>query len=487
MSTFSEKLGKLVNECNQNIYQISKSSGLDRTTIQKTVKGERLPSITFLESLYNYLNFSPVEKAQLNELYTIEKVGNSVYEARKCIKRMIENIADLDFSSLGSFPEKPIVKFPEFSQEVLVFNGQFAVNNIIRELLENEAYNENSPHISIIAPFEFTFLFDCLKQLYWKSKGHMSIDQILCLSRNPHANSDSNINLNILSNVLPFAFCAGNGYTPSYYYGEDIKNEIALAMPYYFITSKALVTFSSDFTTAIIYTNKDMIATYSKHFQKCLSQTTQFIKYHATLMDILTAYDKSHENSEQITSVIEPQPCFAKYYTHKMIEEHLRQEIPCRELIKEYLYSFYDTTDYYKGVVSYSCAEGIDFFVQTGILADLPPQYATPFTIEERKLFLTSLRNDIANDLCFSRITNPVKFKIPSFAMVEQHANNGLIFIAHYNNDSVSSFINEQSISDAFFDFFESLQETDLVYSKDETIHILDKYIKQLEDMTVTV
>jgi hypothetical protein len=100
-------------------------------------------------------------------------------------------------------------------------------------------------------------LYNCLYQLYWDSDEKITIEQIIRLQKKPHQQSP-NINLEILSKILPLALCIKNGYQP-YYFVADNLQDIESVMPYFICTGKRLITISDDFETAILYNNNDIL------------------------------------------------------------------------------------------------------------------------------------------------------------------------------------------------------------------------------------
>lgn len=58
MSKFSEKCKELLFENGSNVYRISKSASLERTTLQRMVTGKRLPNPEFLKSFCSALRLS---------------------------------------------------------------------------------------------------------------------------------------------------------------------------------------------------------------------------------------------------------------------------------------------------------------------------------------------------------------------------------------------------------------------------------------------
>lgn len=494
MSQFSDRLRLVLDESGTNIYQLSKNAKLDRTTIQRVLKGQRLPSISFIEKLCDFLRVSPLQRSELFELYTICKVGEKVYAGRKYIKDMIEHMATIHIKSDNVIIGQRTVTVDDNNENgIKTFSGQHSVHNLIRDVLEDEVFNEISPHIYLTVPFENTFLFDLLYQLYLNSNSSgtttgnnkkLLIKHIIQLSKNPMALQNSNNNLNVLSNILPYAFCEWGGYEPYYYYGNtEASKDINFVLPHYILTSKRLIQLSADFNTAVLCDNPEILNIYRAGFEKCLLQTSVLINQLGSCEEMLAAYLTANREAGQVTHVIEPQPCLAKYFTDQLIEDKLRKDLENRELIKPLVCQFYDNHKQYDIVpMSFFSIEGIEYFAKTGIIADLPPQYALPFSVSERKMLLLELRNDIADDTYFVRVINSSMFVISPLASVQLYSTNVLMIVA-INSDGMisSSFIKEKSICEAFLDFFESLPQSNLLYSKKETIRIIDEVIGGIE------
>ena len=488
MTKFSVKLKQLIEDSGINIYQLSKNAELDRTTIQRSITGARLPSHAFVKKLCDYLRLSPFERDELMVLYSIAKVGENTYAGRIHVKKLIEQIGELHLHGISYENIKKSARvFGDIEQEINVISGQYHVNNMLRDLLEEEIFTANSPHISLTIPFNYTYLFDCLQHLYLGYKDQAVIEHIVRLSKNSHNEQHKNVSLEMLSHVLPLAFCIGDGYRPHYYYAaETTVNDILVPMPYYLYTSKYLMTLSADFKTAILFNNGKIKDAYHNEFRKRLTQTVPFIQPLANCEDMVSAYWDTLSTFGQLTGVIEPQPCLARFYTHKLVDDHLRLDVPEREAVKQGLYAFYDRyeeiTDHLK---SFFSIEGLKHLVATGIMADLPPRYALPFTIEERKHLLMILREDIRKDSFKARLIDPSKFLISSLASIQLYKRNCLMFVAadSISGRSVACRIEEQSIYDAFLDFYESLPDSDLLFCKEDTLHILDEFIEQLGNM----
>lgn len=486
MSQFSEKLKFLIENSSTSIYKIAKNSGLERTTLQRSISGSRIPNINFVETLCDYLRLSPAERNDLIELYWKCKIGEKSYAERTYILDMLKQIATLHLiNNIGFKTNRTVNINSDINNSITVFSGEYNVNNMLRDILEDEVFNGDIPYICLTVPFNFSFLFDTLKHLYWGSKGKFSIKHLIILDKTPHTRSIYNANLETLSNILPFAFCVGDGYRPHYSYSDaDIAKINSLAMPFFLYTSKRLVTISSDFKTAILYNDINIRNVYSSEFQICFEQSFPFVHKLAECWDMVSTYIEALQNCGQVTHVIEPQPCFAKYYYHKLVDTHLRMDVYNREEVKEGLYNYYDSLHKFNSPMkTFFSTEGLAFMVETGIIADLPPRFALPFTVKERIYLLKSLRADIKTNDFIARVIDTTKLPVSSIASIQIYDNNSIAFIAADSDRCVSCFINEQSICDALRDFFEYLPESNLVYNKDKTLEVIDGFIHKLENM----
>lgn len=485
MSKFSDKLKMLIEESGLKIYKLAKEANLDRTTIHRSMTGERLPSLEFVKNLSNYLRLSPTEKIELFDLYSISKIGDTVYEQRKYIKEMIERIASIHTDGDNVLGKKALSVTGKINDENTIYQGQYIVNSLIRNVLEDEVVNNPSPKINITVPFKYSFLYDLLYQLYLGANGKINIKNIIRLRKTPLSLQYSNYNLEILSHVMPFAFSAGNGYQPYYFYDSyDSYGDISLLMPYYIITNTRVINLSADFKTAVLYNNQDIVNMHQEIFDNAIINSTPLTSQHVNCTDMLLSYLEATNNSGMITHVLEPQPCFSWYYTDNLMEQHLKQEIENRDAILKLLSHYYSGHKAYtRRPMSIFSIEGLNYFVNTGIIANLPTQFAIPFSVEERKRLLSKLKNDISNGIYEVYAANPSKFLIP-ICSIQIYNTKGMDLYSSNNNGTISSsLIEEKSIAEAFYDFFESIPDSDLVHNREETIRIIDSFTEQCNDL----
>ena len=102
MSDFSNKCREYLKDTGENVYQLSASSGLDRTSLQRMITGKRLPGIDFVRQFCDSLRINPSQRRELMELYKIEKIGKEIYYNRKYIQELLGVISSQQVISEGT-------------------------------------------------------------------------------------------------------------------------------------------------------------------------------------------------------------------------------------------------------------------------------------------------------------------------------------------------------------------------------------------------
>lgn len=92
MSDFSSKCREYLKNTGETVYQLSASSGLDRTSLQRMITGKRLPGMDFVRQFCDSIRINPSQRQELIELYKIEKIGKEIYYNRKYIQELLRVI-----------------------------------------------------------------------------------------------------------------------------------------------------------------------------------------------------------------------------------------------------------------------------------------------------------------------------------------------------------------------------------------------------------
>lgn len=102
-SKFAVYLEKLIDENGGNKAEISRNSGVDRTSIQKQLSGERKLNYKSVHTLAYYFNLTVDQRKEYFLLYDYQAKGDdgeAIYENRQAVSELLNDLATVKFSPL---------------------------------------------------------------------------------------------------------------------------------------------------------------------------------------------------------------------------------------------------------------------------------------------------------------------------------------------------------------------------------------------------
>ena len=103
MSVLSEKLSYFTEQKDQNIADLAKRSGIERSTLYQYLKGKRpLQNRAQLEALMSELHLTPDERTEVMEAYELARVGVKIYNRRRKVREILGSLLTVES---GSFEE----------------------------------------------------------------------------------------------------------------------------------------------------------------------------------------------------------------------------------------------------------------------------------------------------------------------------------------------------------------------------------------------
>ena len=488
MSQFSEVLKSLISASGISIYKLAKDAGVDRTLIHKALTDERMPSAEFVAKVSDALLLSPFEKRELQKSYEIKKIGVHRYTQRSQVKQLIELIAQTEnerriCTQNGALTPDQLIPLYEFADDAeKVQYGHYAINNLIRCVIEHESIKNRDSRIDFFVPSGFGFLFDELS-ISSMRKPALNIRHITALhKKSSYPVQSSASNIAALMNIIKLAYLGGTGYSPYYFYAETEGFYTMAPMPYYILTSTHLVTLNATLDAAILYRSADVMKYYANLFQETMRHATPFLKRADNFLDIISYYlliDR-RDNSGK-TCLIGAQPCLGHYITEELTEKKLIQGLDRREEIKALAKKHYANLQ--KIAVANSglfSIAGLEYLLKTGYITDVPSSYVHPLDRREIGDLISQFLADTRNGRFASFAIDPSKFTIPMFTSLLVDKLSGIHILTYSDVDLNALFINEPSIVEAFEDFCDSIEGSDLVYSQEETIEILENFLMRL-------
>ena len=479
MSKFAVYLKELLEQRGEPISRVAKNTGLERTSIHKALKDERLLSYTALKKLSQYLQLTLSQTRELNLYYEILLQGEDAYRVREAIGELLSSLAQLHFSrrELYALPSSlPLsAPLPEFVY------GRPQVEAALQTLLDRETADGSAPNLTLCLPPDGVDAAGLFR--LWRSGRSFTVRQILAFLPEHLGVSSQLANLRLLRSLLPLSLASAGQYH-AYYYFEHASAPASLdPMPYFFVTPHCLVRLDSQLSAARFESSPQMIRLYENHFSQLLGECQPLNSYSNDLEHILDSYMKGTDAGSYYTMMT--QPCLGRYYTRERIQRHFRPNVPNREALVEMSDQRFARLrelegDYY----TIFTEDGLRELARTGVAADLPPELILPIDRPTRIELLTSFRDDIQAGRIHGCIADMEKLPIPPYLTltcdpkfgVHLYATQGFIGGAYACN----LHIEESGIGRAFSSFIRALPESKYVYPTQRTLEILDQLLLEL-------
>lgn len=101
MSKFSSYLNEIIKRSGEPIARIAKNAELERTSIHKALKDERILPYSSLKKLIRYFQLTLPEARELNLYYDMLLQGEDAYYIHSEICKLMSDLSSLHFSSYG--------------------------------------------------------------------------------------------------------------------------------------------------------------------------------------------------------------------------------------------------------------------------------------------------------------------------------------------------------------------------------------------------
>ena len=480
MSKFAVYLKELLDQRGEPIARVAKNTGLERTSIHKALKDERLLPYTALKKLSQYLQLTLSQTRELNLYYEILLQGEDAYRVREAIGELLSSLSQLHFSCRELYAEPDLPQpgsFPEFVY------GRPQVEAALQAVLAWETADGKSPTLTLYLPpdgSEATGLFRL-----WRAGRQFTARQIMAFLPEHLGVSSRLANLRLLRSLLPLSLASAGQYYAYYYFEHSSSPASMDPMPYFIVTPHCLIRLDSQLSAARFEASPQMIQLYEKHFSRLMGECQPLNSYSNDLEHILDSYMKATDTDSYYTMMT--QPCLGRYYTRARIQRHFRPEIPNREALVDLSDQRFARLrqlegDYY----TIFTEKGLRELAHTGIAADLPPELVIPIDRQTRIELLTAFRTDLQAGRIHGCIADMEQLPIPPYLTltcdpkfgVHLYATQGFIGGAYACN----LHIEESGIGQAFSAFIRALPESKYVYPVQRTVELMDELLRELEE-----
>lgn len=486
MSVFSEYLSHLVTERNAKVASLYKYCDVDRSTMYQYINGKRKvpPSMELVNKIAGFFHLTPIEYEKLKEAYFITKTGEDVYYRRKSVENFIKNFPDplFEASKSGETEKTDILAGKKRRIQNAAISTQVELNQYLHQILLEESWKEDGK-IALFLPADYGFLFELLASL--KPIKALEITHILCMSSTGQRNEENELySLEYLKMMLPM-YVANLDYRPYYFY-DDINSHFynLNGMPCLILTSEYAITCTSDYQMGILYGNSDVISmfwnqfvSYQDHCQKMFEVVKMIPGNDQIFQEVIT--------TEAPCYVLQPESCLTPFITEDILRSALNPKLPDYEEMIPLILEMFSRPKAALDIVDthiYFTQKGLEHFVDTGRMKEIPDVFYTPFSLENRIKVLEAMlpycRNGVYRILnIHNHITHG---EIPSNFHLCINGNLGYFLFTNISGENVGLIIQEQSILEAFEDYLENLEDKYFL-SEEETVVLVENEINKLK------
>ncbi len=477
MSKFSSSLKQLFESSGESIASVARDIGAERTSIHKALTDERVLPYRVVQALAGHFRLTLEEREDFFQSYEMLLQGEDAWRNQQAICDLFNHLAQVRF-----VPTASSVQLPPPPSAATMVEGEYAVRGVIRSVLVWETRQEEDATFRMFLPAGLDLSQELLE--LWVGGARFHVEELLC---SPVVTGDDcSRDIRLLRRVIPLCLASRGAYAP-YYFRERPGTLDINPLNYYIITPRYLIHLSQDLSTAEVHTQKQLIRLFSDHFQRLLERCDLLTSCNANILDVLRRYTEttSPENSFFLLS----QPCFGRYITPPFIQKYLRTDgsIPRETLFNVGNERFSMLRKVEKNYYTVFTEEGLQSFIDTGVMVEMPPEYVPPLEPADRLWMLSQLRREMEAGTVVGLIVRPSYLRLPDYLELYFDAEGNIHF------DTTNRFlygayccdirISEEFLRRAFFDFFQSLPNSKMVYPREDALRILDEGISRLKSL----
>lgn len=471
MSKFSEECKRILEENGTNVYRLSASTGLERTTLQRMITGKRLPNIEFVKKFCEGLRFCGEEEKKLMELYQIECIGEAAFQNRQIIYSLLND--------LGKEPSKSQGRKNQIEQErPLGWKPAPEVKSAVwpqaLHILKDAFIERDASCIYTNFPAEGSEFFQLLSLLHRSyPQTEARVFHIINFRTNARETLD---NLKALYHMIPFALSGRMEYTSFYCYSRMSEgDEAQMIFPYYIVTGRHVLLISGDQKRAVMHTEPEIIQAYQREAQRLLGRAKRLLYTVAEADDAWKEYQRIVEESP-VTGVFSPQPCFRHVLPRELFLDKAQGCLAqIQATVETCMEQWQDTGE--RQPLEYYTREGLRAFMETGKFQAQAASYLPPLTRDERVQALKRLLGEEKNQKGYLLKGD---LRLPGNVTLELHKRKCVLFMKTDDEGRFSFLaIKESSICEVFEDFAVSLAETEEVCTPEEQREFVEALLQE--------
>ncbi len=470
MSAFSEQLNACV-----NLY-VERSSGsknalidacqVNRSTFFQCMRGSRVPTESFFQTLLQLLQLAPGEEAKLRKLYHIAQIGENVYRSRLRVEKSLEAIATLSGEGIPQIHQ--FSGAAHINATCIAINGENQVFQELCYLVQAETFLEH-PQIDLFLPLRSSSFFEYLKVLYRGCEGKVvRLRQLIQFSRKKEKKAEEC--MDFFDSILFVLASKCRGYEAYYYYAEAKPSDvIGILYPYSAKTSTGVLFINEKMDQGLFASTQEILNACQGQFEETIGKAKQFsttIYGPEQIREAFVGFWKKNNHVWHFFST----PCIGGYLTDALLEKyhlkelHPRFSVCCRDLEQWGRYT------------CFCSAKGLLDFARNGIFPDVPEGTLRPLDMADRKTILEAMLYQ-PQENCQLYLVDENKLPLSNkYVLCISKDHQIVAYHRALPNVRIHCF-KEQNLLDAFTDYFQALTTSQVILPQEEAEQALKEAI----------
>lgn len=474
MLLFSEYLRELLHAKKMTVSALSRLTGVERTTLSKTLTGQRVLPYDVLGELVYHLRLTPSEEQRFRAYYDAQFEKEGTRRSLETVGRLFADLAELEFAAPAFEETRLLMSLETYAGQRSIFSGATNVQPLLRMALTEELSRPDA-RVELTVPPAHTFLADELLRRYLDGRMTAEVSQIIAFDTSGDGEDINLHNLECFCRIFPICLLSKRHYHPYYYYDSGVTARYTDPFPYFLATHTCVICLAEDGGQAMLLRGADQVERYHRHFQALLSQCYGLIQYTADPIEILASYD--NYTDENGFYMVMDQPCFGRFYDEAVIHRYLRRQLPFYERLKEVAQVRFGRLRTVKQFYTLFTRSGLERFAGSGALDDFPTAFVEPFPPGQRHKLMMALAERIRSGNVTGRVMEPGVFPDYLSMTTSEACGVGFFTTEHFplQDGFCSVQIREPTLCRAFHGWLTHLPGSEKTWTAEETAALLEE------------
>ena len=486
MSELNKKIQKYINRSQVTVYQLAKNTNLDRTMIQKMIKGTKYPGAKFFYKFCDSLMLNKDERDELIRLFRIEKIGSSKYQARIAIRELLTRFQNLraNYFANGIKPMQAAIDVSLITEPARELEGSTALMLYAYSLLHEKISSREHTEVWLDMFGQTEALLRNIHSLQDDYGTQVEIHHSILLSYQSNSEESNAENIEILQSVFPPLFVMGENYHAYYAYVNNISEDRRFTpFRHYLLVDDRLLLFNDRANRGLFVTDPAIVSAWQHELRQMEEESRPIFRYWNDVGEALSYYREHISSVNRLVASYETTPCM-----NVLISGALGEVPTDHPVIRLYQSSFdniaqdVSSSEY---IQIYGLG-GMKEFAKTGVLPEIYGKYLPAFSEKSRH----EMVDTYTRWLCLtgnSWLLKDVDMQIAAGLNIELYAPNKVV-LCSIQKDMPFGFvlIEENSTYDNFLDYFQSLIEYEEVYEPEAGTevfrHTMEAYFQEGEN-----